>query len=157
MAPPLLFDISRIDMTRVQFGVDQIERVNPQRGHMRMLDGIIYLSDDYHHGVAYKDVRADEFWVEGHIPGRPIFPGVLMIETAAQFASFMCISQTPDVGFLGFARADDVIFRGQVVPGDRFVLLMRQGDLRRRRSVCEAQGLVNGTLVFEAKVTGMPV
>ena len=154
MAPPLLFDISGIDLNRVQVDVAGIEAVNPHRGAMRMLDGINYFSDDFSLGVAFKDVRADEFWVPGHIPGRPLFPGVLMIEAAAQFASYVTLLHV-DASFMGFTGLDHVKFRGQVVPGDRLHILMKRVEVRRQRSICDSQGVVNGALVFEARVTGM--
>lgn len=157
MAPPLLFDLSGIDLTRVQCGVAEIERVNPQRGDMRMLDGINYISEDRNRAVAYKDVRADEFWVPGHVPGRPLFPGVLMLEAAAQLASYLTLLRLEDVDFMGFVGLDDVKFRGQVVPGDRLHILGEGLECRRRRSICVAQGVVHGTLVFEARITGMPM
>src|SRR5688572_28756135 len=80
MVPPHLFDLSAIDLNTVQHDAAAVERVNPHRGAMRMLDGVIHLSPDQEYALAFKDVRDDEFWVPGHIPGRPIFPGVLMIE-----------------------------------------------------------------------------
>jgi len=109
------------------------------------------------YAVAWRDVRDDEFWVPGHIPGRPLFPGVLMIEAAAQLASFMVLRRLPDHDFLGFAGVDDVKFRGQVVPGDRLYVLMEQTEFRRRRCICNTQGLVRGEIVFEATITGMPM
>ena len=157
MAPSLLFDISSIDLTQILRSVDDIERVNPHRGAMRMLDGVIWENEDASEALAFHDVREDEFWVPGHIPGRPIFPGVLMIETAAQFASFLFLRRMGERFFMGFAGVDNVKFRGQVVPGDRFHLLLREVDFRRRRSICTTQGVVNGQLVFEGTVTGMPI
>jgi 3-hydroxyacyl-[acyl-carrier-protein] dehydratase len=160
MVPTTLFDLSGIDLQKVQLGVDEVERTNPHRGHMRLLDGIIWLppaSEVLDRGVAFKDVKADEFWVAGHIPGRPLFPGVLMIEAAAQLASFVFLRRTPGVKFLGFSGVDDVKFRGQVVPGDRLVLLGKEVDCRPRRIICDAQGFVRGTMVFEARITGMPI
>ena len=124
---------------------------------MRLIDNIVYVSDDKLDWVAYHDVRDDEFWVPGHIPGRPIFPGVLQIEAAAQVASFICLTKMGDQAFMGFAGVDKVKFRGQVTPGDRFVILCRELEFRPRRSVCASQGYVNGNLVFEAHITGMPM
>jgi len=157
MAAPRLFDISHIDFDRPAYDAAAIEAVNPHRGHMRLLDAVVYESPDRLNYVAYHDVRDDEFWVAGHIPGRPIFPGVLMIETAAQVASFVCLTKLKHVQFMGFAGVDGVKFRGQVKPGDRFVVLCRETEIRPRRSVCSTQGWVGDTLVFEAKITGMPI
>lgn len=61
------------------------------------------------------------------------------------------------VKFIGFAAVDEVKFRGQVVPGDRLYILIHGTDLRPRRSICKAQGVVNGNLVFEGTITGMPM
>lgn len=159
MAPPLLFDISQIDLNQVILGPDEIERVNPHRGAMRLIDGVVYdrLAPEPSRLIAFKDVRDDEFWVPGHIPGRPIFPGVLMIEAAAQCASFVSLRKLGDQAFMGFAGVDDVKFRGMVKPGDRLYILIEETEFRRRRCVCQAQGYVNSNLVFEACITGMPM
>lgn len=157
MAPTLLFDISRIDMDNVQHDAAYIEQINPHRGAMRLLDGIIWASDDKTRLVAYRDVGHDEFWVPGHIPGTPVFPGVLMIEAAAQLASLSCLCRMPGQSFMGFAGVDQVKFRGQVVPGDRLIVLCDQTEFRPRRCTCKAQALVNGQLVFEGVITGMPM
>lgn len=155
MAPQLLFDISGVDLDQDVHDVAAIEAVNPHRGVMRLIDGIVYECPDRVDFVAYKNVGDDEFWVEGHIPGRPIFPGVLMIEAAAQIASFITLSKLEEPAFMGFAGVDDVKFRGQVTPGDRLVLLAHEVENRKRRSICRTQGLVDGNLVFEATVRGM--
>jgi len=155
MVPSLLIDLSRIDMNNVMHGVEEIERVNPHRGCMRMLDAIVYHDPGYTEAVAYRDVKADEFWVPGHIPGRPLFPGVLMLEAAAQLASYLSLNRMENEGFMGFVGCQDVKFRGQVVPGDRLYIIGHEIEFRRRRWTCAGQGLVNGTLVFEATIIGM--
>jgi 3-hydroxyacyl-[acyl-carrier-protein] dehydratase len=157
MPPPILFDLSGIDLNRVEHGPEGIERINPHRGVMRMLDGINYTAEDYNRGVAFKDIRPDEFWVPGHIPGRPIFPGVLQLEAAAQLSSFLTMLRLPQIKFMGFVGLDEVKFRGQVVPGDRLYILCQGVECRPRRSVCKTQGLVNGGMCFEATITGMPL
>lgn len=157
MVPSLLFDPSFVDQSRLQYDVAAIEKVNPHRGAMRMLDGIFWANADGTEAVAFRDIRPDEFWVPGHIPGRPIFPGVLMIEAAAQLASFLTLQRLPDVRFMGFAGVSEVKFRGQVVPGDRLLILGKQLEFRPRRCICAAQGLNKGSLVFEAVITGMPM
>lgn len=157
MAPPLLIDLSNLDLSRTVVDVEMIEKTNPQRGHMRHLDGILWMSPDFSAAVGFKDVRADEFWVPGHIPGRPLLPGVLMIEAAAQLSGFMMSQRIEKAGFLGFTGADEVKFRGQVQPGDRLLLLGREVSFKPRRFIAGVQGVVNGSLVFECKVSGMPI
>jgi 3-hydroxyacyl-[acyl-carrier-protein] dehydratase len=157
MAPLILFDISSLDLDRVAFGPEELERINPHRGCMRLLDGLIHCDSGYTQAVAFKNVRSDEFWVPGHIPGRPIFPGVLMIEAAAQLASYMTIMRMPGTKFMGFAAVDQVKFRGMVAPGDRLIVLAEGIECKPRRSICNAQGWVGGSLVFEARITGMPM
>lgn len=157
MPPKLLFDCSQIDLNQIQYDVAAIELVNPHRGAMRMLDGIIWANENHSRGVAFKDIRHDEFWVPGHIPERPLFPGVLMVEAAAQLASFATLKRLINAKFVGFVGLDLVKFRGQVTPGDRLILLVQEHDFRPRRTVCNCQGLVDGNLVFEGRITGMPM
>lgn len=157
MPPTLHADLSQFDLSQVVAGPDAIEAINPQRGHMRQLDRIIWHSDDHTMALGAKDVRDDEFWVDGHIPGRPLLPGVLMIEAAAQLAAWMMHNRRPDVGFVGFTACDDVKFRSQVTPGHTLLLLGKEVQCKPRRFICSAQGVVDDTLVFEARITGMPI
>lgn len=157
MAPKFLIDLDQIDLTRVDADAAAIEAVNPHRGAMRLLDAIIWKDERSARGLAVHHVREDAFWVSGHIPGRPIFPGVLMIECAAQLSSYLSMLRLPDVKFMGFAGVDKVKFRGQVAPGDDFYIMLEEIDFRPRRFVCAAQGVVNGNLVFEGQITGMPL
>ncbi len=124
---------------------------------MRQCDRIIWASDNLRQCIGAKDVRADEFWCVHHIPGRPLFPGVLMIESAAQCASWLFRTRFPALGFLGFLRCDETSFRGQVVPGDTFVILVDEIEASPRRFISKTQGLVRGKLVFESKITGMAI
>ena len=99
-------------------------------------------------------MRTDEFWVSGHIPGRPLFPGVLMIEAAAQLASLYSRKYIGLKGFIGFGGVDGVKFRAQVTPPCRILLLTKKLWHRHGRVCCGSQGVVNGNLVFEAEVMG---
>jgi len=157
MAPLLLLDLADIDLNHVQYDGKAVEAVIPHRGQMRLLDGVIWADDAWSMGVGYKDIGDDEFWVPGHIPGRPLLPGVLMLETAAQLASFVTMSGMAEPKFLGFTGADNVKFRGQVVPGDRMILLVKQLKTSPRRFVSAVQALVDGSLVFEATVKAMAI
>ena len=90
------------DLNELAFDSQAIEKVNPHRYEMRQLDGIIWHSPDQAAVLGYKDVTEDEFWVRGHIPGRPIMPGVLMVEAAAQLASFYIKYLNQEGRFIGF-------------------------------------------------------
>ena len=157
MASELLFEIADIDLNQVAISAEQVGELIPQCGAMRQLDHVIWTNESITRGLGIKHVRSDEFWVPGHIPGRPLFPGVLMIEAAAQLCGLLHCVRAKDNRFIGFVRCNDVVFRGQVVPGDDFYLLAEEIEWRRRRFVSAAQGLVNGQLVFEATITGMAI
>lgn len=157
MAPPLLVDLTTIDLDRVVMPIEEIRRFNPHRYEMEQLTAIAHLDREAGQIVAVRDVRDDEFWVRGHIPGRPLLPGVLMIEAAAQMSSLYYKRVTGDARFLGFGGVDAVKFRGQVAPGDRLLLLGQVVEIRGRRAVFDTQGVVEDRLVFEARITGMPI
>ena len=156
MAALPLFDLSKIDLAQVVVTPQRVGEINPQCGDMRQLDHLIWMSEDAKTGLGVKKVRDDEFWVKGHIPGRPLLPGVLMIEAAAQISGVLQ-HYAHDVGehFLGFTRCDDVIFRAQVVPGDTLYLLAREISHRRRQFVSITQAIVDDRIVFEGTITGM--
>jgi 3-hydroxyacyl-[acyl-carrier-protein] dehydratase len=141
----------------VAFDQEAIREANPQRGAMEHLNGIIFAKPDEGLIIGYKDVRHDEFWVEGHIPGRPLLPGVIMIEAAAQLASFYTRKFVGWQGFIGFGGANEIRFRQPVEPGCRMILIGKKMWERHRRLNCRVQGLVNGTLVFECEIVGTVV
>ncbi|MEO1237997.1 MAG: beta-hydroxyacyl-ACP dehydratase, partial [Planctomycetota bacterium] len=75
----------------------------------------------------------------------------------AQLSSFITLRKLTDQAFMGFVGVDGVKFRGQVTPGDRLLILCRETQHRPRRCTCLVQGLVDGQLVFEAIIKGMPM
>ncbi len=159
MPPKLLVDIDDIDFSRDQFDIEAIRKYNRQRYEMEHLSGIVKFDMDEGVIVGYKDVADDEFWIRGHVPGRPLMPGVIMCEAAAQLCSFYYMKSLPDAEnrFLGFGGMQDVKFRGVVVPGDKLVLLARKVEIKERRAIFDTQGVVDGKLVFQARIIGMPV
>lgn len=157
MPPLLLFDPKQLDLSGVGITKDQIYEVLPHRHEFSLLDGILYLDTETRRCIGFKDVRPDDWWTKGHIPGRPLLPGVLMIEAAAQLASYFTWVLLKDNRFWGFGGVDNVKFRAAVTPPARLYLIGVGTEVRRRRSVCKIQGLVDETMVFEATITGMPL
>jgi len=159
MPPPLLFDLSKIDLSaKPVFDREAISRVNPQQYEMQQLDGVLWFDKGNFLVLGYKDVTDREFWVRGHIPGRPLMPGVIMVEAAAQLLSFFVKQVMGERGFIGFTSIESAKFRSTVEPGQRLLLL---GKITRfkpgRRYDAYIQGLVNNTMVFETEVSGMAV
>jgi len=157
MAIEPLIDLSTIDLTNIVISADKVGEMNLQAGDMRQLDHIAHVSDDKLTAVGVKKVGKNEFWVAGHIPGRPIYPGVLMIEAAAQISSILYHINAEVNHFMGFTRCDNCSFRGQVLPGDTLALVSIIRKFQRRRFVCDAQGYVDGKFIFEVQITGMMI
>jgi 3-hydroxyacyl-[acyl-carrier-protein] dehydratase len=158
MPPPFLFDLSKIDLTgKPLFDKDVICRENPQRFEMQQLDGILWYDKESFLILGYKDVTENEFWVRGHIPGRPLMPAVIMIEAAAQLSSFFVKKVYGLEGFIGFAGIDSAKFRVPVEPGVRLYLLGHITKFKRRIYTCSVQGVVKGTMVFDTVVSGLNV
>lgn len=155
MPPQPVLDLSKLNPNRVIADKAAIYKINPHAYEFQLLDGIYHLDHATGEIAGYRDCTADEFWVRGHIPGRPIFPGVLMIESAAQLVSYYVMSREPGKGFLGFGGVTDVKFRGSVVPGQRIVLLGKMVEVRARRCIGATQGFVDGQMVYEGVITGM--
>ncbi len=162
MPPPLMFDLSQINLeANPVFDKEAICKVNLQRYEMQQLDGILWYDKDKHLILGYKDVTENEFWTRGHIPDRPLMPGVIMVEAAAQLSSFYIKQIIELEGFIGFAGIGSAKFRSVVEPGQRLYLLGHITKIKRRRDTTHVttsvQGIVDGTMVFEAVISGMQV
>lgn len=157
MAARPFVDLTKLDPAKLQITKEQIYQHLPHRYEFMQLDGILNIDMDAKVAVGLRLVRLDEFWVKGHIPNRPLFPGVLMLESAAQMAAYISHAFYPDDRFLGFGGLDGVKFRGTVTPPATMYLIHKLVEARSRRTVCDAQGWVEGRLVFEGRFTGMPV
>ncbi|MBI4712003.1 MAG: beta-hydroxyacyl-ACP dehydratase [Planctomycetes bacterium] len=157
MVAPLIFDISKLDLNNLLLDKAKIRQIIPHRYEMEQLDGILYFDKPSQIIVGFKDVKADEFWVRGHIPGRPLLPGVLMLEAAAQLSSIQCKMLGTQEGdkFIGFGGVDKVRFRGTVVPGDKLIIISKCTSLKSRSAMFDVQGVVNGKLVLEAVIIGI--
>lgn len=150
-----LFDLSGIDLSRRMYSREEIAKQNPHRGEMALLDWIIWETPDHRHGVALKQIRDTEFWVPGHFPGKPMFPGVLMIEAGAQLACFQYNIRQTGPRVVAFTRIDSASFRNMVQPGDDLYILCSEVKFGRRRFVSDIQGIVNEKIAFDARISGM--
>jgi 3-hydroxyacyl-[acyl-carrier-protein] dehydratase len=157
MPPVRVIDLSTIDLSRIEFDHQAISEVNPQSFEMSQLDAIVWHSLEKMLVLGYKDVTDKEFWIRGHIPGRPIMPGVIMVEAAAQLCSFFMKRIYGLEGFIGFAGINDTRFRETVVPGDRLYLMGHINKVRSRQFSAIVQGIVNDKMAFETVISGMRV
>lgn len=162
MPPPLLFDLSTIDLKAEPiFDKQAICEINPQRFEMQQLDGVLWYNKDKYLILGYKDITENEFWIRGHIPGRPLMPGVIMVEAGAQLSSFFLRQIYEEEGFIGFAGIEKTKFRLTVEPGKRLYLLGHITKYKHRKRgtivTTDIQGVVDGALAFEAVVSGMGV
>lgn len=156
MPPPVIVDLSEVDLNTVIADREAIEKLNPQRFEMSQLDAVCLIDSDRQLIIGYKDVKAEEFWTRGHFPESPILPGVLICETAAQLTSYYSIMhgviESHEVGFGGM---DNVRFRAKVLPGDRLVLVGQAKRLRRIQTVFNVQGFVGSDMVFHGDLIGV--
>lgn len=157
MPPPLVLDPKDIPQA-VIVDAEGIRRWNPQRYEMEQLTAITLLDQERKLVAGYKDVREDEFWVRGHLPGFPLLPGVVMCEAAAQLSCCYCRHFGILEGeFIGFGGMDEVRFRGMVRPGQRLWLVGRTNRHNNRRMVFHIQGFVDGSMVFNGDFIGVPI
>jgi 3-hydroxyacyl-[acyl-carrier-protein] dehydratase len=158
MPPPPIIEPQSIDLTQCVADRSAIHAVNPHRHEFELLDAVTFFDRQTLLFAGYFDVRPDDWWTRGHVPGRPLFPGVLMIESAAQLSSYIYHQVFPESGkFIGFAGVNHAKFRGAAEPPCRLVLAGRGRQLKPRRVVTDIQGFIDNTMVFEVEITGMPV
>lgn len=159
MPPEVHYDLGQIDLSQVIADREKIRQYNPQRFEMEQLDAVVFLDEQNHIIVGYKDVRTDEFWVRGHMPGYPLMPGVLMCEASAQLCSaYMSMTKIMPVGdFMGFGGLENVRFRATVRPGDRLILVGKATKMHRRQTIFNVQAFVGKTMVFHGDVIGVPM
>ncbi len=157
MASQPLVDPATISFDAVAVTKEEILELNAQRDEFEQVDRLISFDPEQALAVGIKTQRPDEFWTRGHIPGRPIMPGVLMIEMAAQISSLIyhLKFETGGKTFFGFGGVNKVKFRGAVEPGCDLVMVVKAKALRSRMAIFDAQGFVETKMVFEGEISGI--
>ena len=158
-------DFDALDLSTDVFSKSDVLELLSQRDEFEMVDGVLHYEDDPGFIVGYKEVRSGDWWSKGHIPGRPLFPGVMMIESAAQICTyhFMRSQKMGKETFVGFGGLDDVRFRAKVEPDCRLVIAGRLQRYRRNIFIYDAKGYVAAPgsderpVAFEATIRGVIV
>ena len=145
-----------IDAALPQADILRIKRMIPHRYPFLMIDRIIEVNSD-DSAIGIKNVSVNEPIFQGHFPGNPVFPGVLIIEGMAQTAGAIAIAadQTKGRHIVYMVTVDKCKFRKPARPGDVIEYHIRK--IRRRSAMgwYEARAMVGTTLIAEAEVGAM--
>jgi 3-hydroxyacyl-[acyl-carrier-protein] dehydratase len=139
---------------KTSLGRREIEAILPHRDPFLLLDEVVELRPG-DRVVARKRVREDEWYLRGHFPGRPIMPGVLIVEAMAQTGAVAVLADEENRGKLAlFAGIDDVRFKRIVEPGDELEVTCElervRGPIGRGKATATVDGelAARGTLTF---------
>lgn len=131
--------------------VNAIQKILPHRYPFLMVDAILEMEDQKRiRGV--KNVSINEAYFQGHFPGQPVMPGVLIIEAMAQTGGLLLLKDVPDreKKLLYFVAVDGARFRRPVVPGEQLILDLTVVNWRGTFCKLMGKASVNGELAAEA-------
>jgi len=138
------------------YGIEEIMKVLPHRYPFLLVDRIIEI-EEKKRIVGLKNVTINEPFFQGHFPGHPVMPGVLIIEAMAQVGGVMLLgtADDPDTKVAYFMSLDNVKFRRPVKPGDQLRFELEVVQIRGK--VCRMKGIakVDGEIVAEAEMAAM--
>jgi UDP-3-O-[3-hydroxymyristoyl] N-acetylglucosamine deacetylase/3-hydroxyacyl-[acyl-carrier-protein] dehydratase len=127
-----------------------IMKILPHRQPFLFVDRIIHLEKGKR-AVGIKNVTINDYFFKGHFPGKPVMPGVIILEALAQVGGVMMLSSEENRGKLAyFMAADNVKFRKVVVPGDQLVMTVEAGKIKSRTGQVHAKAEVDGKVACEA-------
>jgi 3-hydroxyacyl-[acyl-carrier-protein] dehydratase len=137
--------------------INEIMKILPHRYPMLLVDRVLELEEK--RIVCLKGVTANELFFQGHFPGAPVMPGVLIVEAMAQCAAVLILRGIPnrEEKLFLFGGIDKARFRRPVVPGDQLKLECQ--ILQRRATSVKMQGTatVDGTVVAEAELLSIMI
>lgn len=132
------------------FDIEKIMQILPHRYPFLLVDRVLEFQEG-RHIVGVKNVSINEQFFTGHFPGRPVMPGVLIIEAMAQTAGILMLSRVENRGKLAyFMTMDRVKFRQTVVPGDQLLLKVDVVKIKSRTILIHALACVEDKVVAEA-------
>ena len=141
-------------LLEIPLGRAEIERILPHREPFLLIDEVLELEPG-RRVVARREVRAEDPWFAGHFPGRPVMPGVLIVEAMAQTGAVAVLAEEENRGKIAFfAGIDDCRFKRVVEPGDTLVLTCEidqvRGPIGRGKATAHVgdQLAARGTLTF---------
>ena len=132
---------------------EEIKQVIPHREPMLLVDEADIANDE---SIARYTVREDEFFTQGHFPGNPIVPGVILCEMMAQ-GSALLLKDELDGKLALYAGVDGARFKRQVKPGDTVVTRAKITGRKGPLVVIEAEATVEGTMCCKGKLSFMLV
>jgi len=137
----------------VTIDIEEIERIIPHRYPFLLVDRVIEIEEG-RRGVGIKNVTANEWFFEGHFPGRKIMPGVLIVEALAQVAAVTLLRGADTGGKLPlFGGIEQLRFRRPVVPGDQLRLEFELEKMRGPVGKGRVRATVDGQVAAEGGIT----